>query len=700
MEDKKLIELLGLSKWFEHEKETTYPCWSSFQKDEREELIGKPIKYLNIKPEVDYYEDSIGIISAPLGMGKSYCFKKKLKGTTCVITPRKSVTKAFARDSEIDFMYYIDEEASGYGVRKTEELVEADDLAIVNLSLNRLISDKAIKGYDNLIIDEIELVLSSSVGSNSRKPQEDENALASLIQNSKRVYCLGWLIRDYTIEYLQSLKNDLKLDFFHRDIATDIELNVYPNEEQFFSNLNEVAKSQRVLLFTDRAKGCEQIAERIDADTDYFYSEKRPTAEQEKAYADLETKGMENQVEIFSPIVSHGYNFRNETDRTAILLLNNREGSRMSMTDLVQFMFRNRDQKVIDLYMWTPTETKSEKELEQIATTPAQFTTDKIRLFGKYDKTLHKKVIDEDLEIVKRKKAYENIALIEKSASLRTLTLMLSWLGLTKINMIPEEEDCGKKFGTQKRLTADDILNDGHYLEPAWYSEGTKAQKKYTDIANELGLRELTKKDIARWDNGHFKENLIRNKQLHDDYYVKNARNQAQGLFQGNAKFGAYQYYLWQQMKDKQFITNIDFKYSEFWIKATKHIAKFNEVMRSEGLQELQINSDDKACPLKWLKRYLTKHNFYCEINRPSKERKSALTKKAQKSCAKEYNEWKEKQKALPQKQRYRELTNFRITHYLAWLVKEKKHKEMTEEMRALRLIYDEWNMTIENYEA
>ena len=57
--------------------------------------------------------------------------------------------------------------------------------------------------------------------------------------------------------------------------------------------------------------------------------------------------------------------------------------------------------------------------------------------------------------------------------------------------------------------------------------------------------------------------------------------------------------------------------------------------MRNENLPELCITVDDKQCPLKWLKRYLTKHNFYCVIYRPDKERKSELTKKAEKSCAK-----------------------------------------------------------------
>ena len=153
-------------------------------------------------------------------------------------------------------------------------------------------------------------------------------------------------------------------------------------------------------------------------------------------------------------------------------------------------------------------------------------------------------------------------------------------------------------------------------------------------------------------------------------------------------------------MKDKEYITNLDFRYSEFWNKVIDNEYIFNQTMRNENLPELCVTVDDKQCPLKWLKRYLTKHNFYCVIYRPDKERKSELTKKAEKSCAKDYNKWKEEQKALPQADRYRELQNFRITHYLGWLVQKEKHEDMTKEMKALRMVYDEWNMTIENYET
>lgn len=698
--DKELIELLGLTRWYEQRKLTEYP----YYEDERKELHGKPIEYLAIKPNEDYEKGDIVLISAPLGVGKSFCLKTKLEGTTILITPRKSITKAWVNELAnigINYVYYENEGR----IRTTEELLEAENLAIVGLSTQRLLTEKPMKKFNNVILEEFEANQQQNVSPNSAKPQDTNDSTNSLIQLADKVFCLGWLYRDYNIKYLEKFTEKDKskrliFEFWHKEIAKELELNIYYDEDKFFENLNDVALSQRVLLFTDRAEaGLKIIAERIDATTEYYWAESPIPKEKEEAYADTNRQGMENQVEIFSPVVSHGYNFRNETPRTMMYLANNTMKSKLSITDVVQFMFRNRDQKIIDLFIHQPKDEITLEQLNAIAMTPAQFTSDKVRTFGTYCPIQHKKVIDTDSELVRQKRNTDNIALIEKYASLRTLILYLRWLGLPEENIKHiKEEGSAKKSGT--RITSEDIVNFGRFLRSDEYALGTCDEQRYTDICKDLGKQELTLKDVAYWDSGNFRENELRHKQLTDDYFVKNAHNKGKGLFESNARFGAYQYYLWNYMKDKEYITNLDFRYSEFWIKAIENDYIFNQTMRNENLPELCITIDDKQCPLKWLKRYLTKHNFYCVIYRPSKEDKKELTEKAQKSCAKEFKQWKEEQKALPQEDRYRELQNFRITHYLGWLVQNEKHEDMTKEMKALRMVYDEWNMTIENYET
>ena len=113
-------------------------------------------------------------------------------------------------------------------------------------------------------------------------------------------------------------------------------------------------------------------------------------------------------------------------------------------------------------------------------------------------------------------------------------------------------------------------------------------------------------------------------------------------------------------------------------------------------------------------------------IYRPSKDKKAEIRKSAEKSCKKEYTDWKEKQKPIIQlvkklkneklshyeehitRNKVKELDkeikwcgkeNIRIEHFIQYLVKENRHAELTDEMKALRLIYDQWNMSIESYE-
>ena len=120
--------------------------------------------------------------------------------------------------------------------------------------------------------------------------------------------------------------------------------------------------------------------------------------------------------------------------------------------------------------------------------------------------------------------------------------------------------------------------------------------------------------------------------------------------------------------------------------------------MKNNGTPNLCITADDKAKPLNWLKKYLTAHNYDCEIYKPSKEKKAQVRKLAENSMKEEYAEWKEGQKELPKEERFRELTNQRIEHYLEFLITNKRHKELTKEMNELRLISDTWNMSIKDY--
>ena len=67
--------------------------------------------------------------------------------------------------------------------------------------------------------------------------------------------------------------------------------------------------------------------------------------------------------------------------------LNDTKKSMMTVEDKLQMMFRNRDQKHIIQYSYTPKEQKDEESLRQIAKTPAQFRREQIKNFGIWNET-------------------------------------------------------------------------------------------------------------------------------------------------------------------------------------------------------------------------------------------------------------------------------------------------------------------------
>ena len=721
MDDKKLTELLGLSRFEEIPKRTSYPAFI----DERLKLNGKPLDYLQIKPE-DYPRNSIVFISAPYNCGKSYFTHTAIAGSQITILPRIILGREVVRESNNNLTFYIDDE--GKYLSKSE-LAETDRLVIGSQSQKRLRnSDKKLKGRDNFIIEEASLIFKDLVGDTSRAPRENEQAMCHLIEKSNRVFVIGWVFRDYVFDYLERIaeksKKEIIFDFWHKEIATDIEVFDYPNTDQFFEKLNEDAKSQRVILLTDYSNGAKSIVKRIKHSVDYFNSDKQPSSEQLEAYANPNKQGMTKQVEIFSPIVSHGVNFRNETTKTYLLFQNSNMG-RLDAEDTSQFLWRNREQKEIHTYICEPKELKTLEQLEQIARTPVQITSEQADYFGEWNRTMGQLMVNPSEPMVHIKKEADNIARIEKSLLKATTFLYLRKLGVKEENIHRVPEDESRERFTANRITNEQIIEHGSFVQSAKYSYATDYEQKYTDICNAFGVEEITEKDVKRWDRGNFKENELRQKQMYEDRFVKDAHNRSKGIFNSNKRFGLYQYHLGTYMKDKEHITNKDFKHSEFWQKAQEYKTDFNNTMRFEHLPELCITSDDNACPLRWLERYLTKHNFYCVIYRPSKDKKAEIRKSAEKSCKKEYTDWKEKQKPIIQlvkklkneklshfeehitRNKIKELDkeikwcgkeNIRIEHFIQYLVKENRHAELTDEMKALRLIYDQWNMSIESY--
>jgi len=689
--EKELIDILGLRTWFDARKITNYPLYTG-----KEELYGQPLQYLEIDPNDEWYRGKINVISAPLGMGKTTIFNKLQKGSVLYVSPRRDLIKQFISNNEhLDLLHYEKSEAKPH---MTRELLEADSLGLCNLSLNRLGSAQELKGYGHVIFDEWELDMTTSVSNKAKNMQGDEDIRRTLIEESKTVWILGWTFRDYTFEYLKDFNKDINFEKFHKDIATDIEVNIYANQGNLINSIKEnLSQAKRVMFFTEKKEGLKdfmqkEVSPNIDSDWSYFDKKKRPTDDECKRFNDKDKQSKEELIG-WTPIASHGYNLRNEGEHSALLFNNGKRS--LGGSDIVQFAFRNRDMKTIDAFI-TQNDEKKISQLKQLRISPPQPTTEQTRLYGKWNRLTKRYELEMDNVITERWIEQRKYTLVEKALRQSVALLELGWLGVKKINHVDPIEDLRLE---RVRSNPEKIIAEGRILNKLEYSEGTYEEQAYTEIANDLGVEELTLKHIKFHDKGKWKENELRRLQMWDNHIVKTAQAKASGYLQDKTKWNGYQYMATKFLDTNlQIITQAEFKTSDFWIAMKNNEKSVNYVMKNNGTPNLCITADDKAKPLNWLKKYLTAHNYDCEIYKPSKERKQELRIKAEKSMKKEYAEWKKGQKELPIEKRFRELTNQRITHYLEFLIANKRHKELTEEMKELRLVNDEWNMSIKDY--
>jgi len=694
--DAKLIDLLGWRTWFDKRP---------YKLEDNEFIIHDPN---DIRMG---FKGKINIISAPFFSGKSYMTSqldspKDWERGICIVHPRRDPLKQYMADSShIDWTYY---EKSEGKPKQAKELREAKNLAICNLSLHRLTGSEKVKGYKHLIFDEWELNRTSSIGTKAVNTIDSERAQSELIKNSETIWVLGWIFTDESFEYLKGFDKEINFIKFDKQIAKDIEINRYADRKTLLNKLAQrLNNKERVLLFSELSNSIPNVLENEFLEMvedpnikwDYFNRDKRPSLEDTKTWCDLEKKH-ENQFNAFSPIVSHGYNFRNEEAITGLLIDNGSKS--LPASDVAQFMWRNREQKEIDLFITKDKDEKKISYFEEIAINPPHLNQDQIKLFGSWDDSLGHYREDRNNKLFKNYKRTTLNATIERTFREGVLFLQLGWLGLKEANINHVEETYS---GVVSTLSIEEIVELGEYVEGSEYYSANRIDAKYTRICEDLEVEELTLSQALYWDNGNFKGNKINRLRMHDNFVVKDNRIKQKGAYAYE-----YQWNIYQSMvktfieleRGELLIPNVEFKESALWRKIRANEKEFNEIMRQSFHDNLCIRTDDKAKPLNWLKRYLTAHNYHCEIDKPSKERKTELSQLAEASVKKEYAEWRtlEKEKYEdPKRSSYRGLRNIRITHYLEWLLLNERHSELTKEMKDLRNIFDEWNITIKDYE-
>ncbi len=158
-------------------------------------------KHPQITPN-DILKNKAVCVSSSLGTGKTYAVSKLINEvkkanehlSVLALTPRQSLTSSIAQDFGLNH-YKADRH-----LRSTSEPVFLHDLACTLNSVPKLIPEKT--HYDFIIIDEIELLISSIFSSTVKDPQTLQSRLIELSKNAGHVILLDAFITQTTLDFL------------------------------------------------------------------------------------------------------------------------------------------------------------------------------------------------------------------------------------------------------------------------------------------------------------------------------------------------------------------------------------------------------------------------------------------------------------------------------------------------------------------
>ena len=681
-------------------------------------------RYFTLNPNDPKHVGRINVLSGFFGSGKTSVFEQ-LKTDNCItVNPRIDVLKEFIqRTAQIDWTFYQDDEER---IRHYLELINAPCLAICNLTLWKLQSTQPLREYEHFIYDETPLGLASMVGKDAKHKKEDYQVLDALMRTSKTVWLCGWLFDDLTIDWIESFGRPIKWHKITYPTLKDLKLEICNSERDLLERIKQ-EKRGGVFIGTEKSNSAPKIITKYGLDNsnwDYTNSKRRLTAEQVIQFNDIKAK-MNYDYFVASPVISAGTNIRNEF-RTTALLFNNANKS-LSGEDIANLAFRNRDAEKIMVYITQQDlDKKNVKTVEQIAIKSAALTTDDIKNFGEWDRKLSQRTVNTndwlyrfwEKEIIKKA-----VGTAFRGQIFVFILEELLELQEKNVKRIADTEKTLQKLTEQEYRQK--IITDGKLLNLAEYIVSNHWQSKaYTEIATDLDQEEITLDDFDKWDGGYYKENVLRQKQMHDPYIVRLADIKTTTGINKKQEWNKLQFMVKRFIQDKSMtITNWEWKQSGVWVWLKNNTATVNRVMEYQQLHMLKITENDKAVPIKWLERYLTKHNYNCNLIRPDKTDIAAKRKAAERTNKQAFENWKAEQKAKEKKDRFRQLTNFSITHYLESLLDglpdevldspSNAHKlimlneEITslhklgmlnEEMKELRLVMDDYLLEIKEH--
>lgn len=670
----------------------------------------KIARYITIDPNEPKYKNKIVIVSGVLGQGKTHIFTK-LKDTGGIITvnPRRSVLKEFTlRTNQIDWTWY---EKDYYAAKPKKisryECLNAQNLAICNLSQWWLQTGEQLKErWSTAVFDEFALTYSSNVSKDAIRKKEIREVQDYLIGNTETVWILGWLFDDHIIEYLESFGREVVWEKWHYPILEDTQFELCDSEKQLLaSTAIDIQNGGGALIVSEKSNSIFKIYTNFmekhipNVNPKICNTDNRLTEEEVIRYHDKNINA-EEKLHITSPVNSVGTDYQEEQWDTTTLHFTN-QTPKLGGTDIPQFGLRNRRMK--KLKWFSSGEEKNLIPFNDFVVPQVRFSETDYDNFGTWDPIEGERVINPDSslavtqEYVEKKKAYE--LKYRKQIAWHQFKM----LGLKDENIyISPHTDLSEFSWTSHTQHLEELLSS-QYLELSdYFISNDHLDKRYTDICNAFGIKNITKQHYYRYDNGNYENNRLRRKQMFDDYIVRQEKSKASIH---NRKWNSYQHWIRKFIEEKmnKKINQMEFEMSDVWKQLLENIETVNLVMDNLQLSELRITVDDKVKPLHWLKKYLTKHDFDCVLEAPDKSRLKEIRAAARIENKAEFEKWRGEQKELfKEGSSYKGLQNYQIDHFLAFILESDNrgaYMPLSDSLSQLSIVKSAYILTVKDYD-
>ena len=568
-------------------------------------------RYINLDPNADEHKGKINIVSGVLGQGKTEIYTKLQSDNVIAINPRRSVLQDFCqRANQIDWTWY---EKKPGATKPRAELIDASNLAICNLSLWKLQSTQPLKKYKHVIFDEFSLGISSSINKDAPEIKQSEEILRGLFETSETIWVNSWLFDDYCIDWLESIGKEIEWHKYHYPILENMNVGIWQNENAFLDRVAKLGDNGGVFIaseLSDAITGLETKYIQGDDDWDYHNKTKTPTLEELKDWHNPKLKAGAKR-SYFSPIVSHGADFRNEWKHTALHLKNSSKS--IGGTDAVQFAMRNRDAVSIDIFATSRELDKKNLDLvKQNALKVETINEKQLQNIGTWNRDRCCKEIDQNDPIWKRIKWVDMTGAINREFREPIIMYQLKMLGLKDENITLNTNSSGEGAWKSTEEYYEQIIEGRLLTTEEYITTNDWQNKRYTEIARELGKDKIGMKDIKRYDGGAFKQNQLRQKKMYDPFIVRQAERKAKEGYRDRKIGDDVAYMIKKLITEDMTITQFEFKHTDIfiWLCNYENRMLFNDIMEFEQLSMLKITGDFKAKPLVWLEKYLTKHDF------------------------------------------------------------------------------------------